>query len=158
MFGSIDSQEEGKIQKRYCQKHRSRSMILKTERKCKHIDCNKEASFGQRSGDKREYCSEHKLPNMVNLKTRLCEHDDCQLIASFGYEDQDVKYCSKHKPDSNMLNLKSMICEHDDCETIASFGYDNGYETTSRFCSEHKLSNMINLKEVTTYDMIITKQ
>jgi len=100
MFGSTENQEEGEIQKRYCQKHRSRSMILKTRRKCKHIDCNKE----------REYCSEHKLLDMINLKSIICKHDDCKTIASFGYDNGSEisdRFCSKHKlPD--MINLKEV--------------------------------------------------
>ncbi len=123
--------------------YRKNRTTKKESRYCRYSCCEKQASFGPKSGP-RLRCATHKLSTDVNNRARICEHDGCTIQASFGpIESIKVFRCGTHKL-VNDINKTNPMCIFKDCDLTASFGPPKGNKLT---CLAHKEKDYINLKK-----------
>ena len=75
---------------------------------------------------------------------KLCEFENCRCQATYGEFYGKPLRCKEHKGE---YKLVSLLCQEGNCKIRPTYNYEN--ETTRRFCSKHKLENMINIKDKT---------
>jgi hypothetical protein len=131
----------------YCKDHKTEEMIdLKNKnKKCKHSECKKQASYGIQGTKKREFCKYHKTSEMIDLQNRKCEHHGCNKLPTFGYSGlKDAKYCKDHKSE-DMIDVKNINkkCQYKDCKKRSHFGFK---DQCAKYCFDHKEEGMQNLK------------
>ena len=72
---------------------------------------------------------------------KLCEFENCRCQASYGeYYGKPIR-CKNHKEE---YKLVSRLCQEGNCKTLSNYNYEG--ESKARFCSSHKLENMIDVK------------
>lgn len=134
MFKHVDTGD------RYCANHRDKAKTITIcNRVC--VDCDKEASFGLRKGEKPTHCGEHATPGMFNVRAKVCTEEGCTRQPIFGPVGGKPIRCSDHTlPDDR--NLVDAQCDHasHDKDAYASFGFVG--ERMSK-CGVHRLPGMV---------------
>jgi hypothetical protein len=137
---------ENELKPKFCNEHKKINMIdIKNKSKnCINPHCNTRAVYNYHGELKGIYCINHRLENMVNINDikRCCQHENCKIRATFGFLNESAKFCKKHMI-NGMLDISNKKCEYNSCNKKPSFNYSN--EKTARFCSEHKLIDMIDM-------------
>jgi hypothetical protein len=72
---------------------------------------------------------------------KLCEFETCRKQASYGEFYGKPIRCKEHKQE---YKLVSRLCQNEGCKVQPVYNYEG--ELTARFCSTHKLENMIDVK------------
>ena len=112
---------------------------------CFFEKCIKRASYGF-SHKKPELCCDHKKPDMIDLThKKKCEFLGCTIRPQFGFVAEKPRFCSKHKLDG-MEDIVNKRCNFKGCNKITpNYNYPN--EKTGKYCLEHKLNGMINIRK-----------
>lgn len=133
---------------KFCTKHILPQMINVHDNLCIFEGCLTIACYSKPGGTKSLYCFKHKPEGMTNRKRAVCINDDCETVAVFNYENElKPIYCTKHKL-PNMVDIRGTKCEFEGCLSKPCYGYE---DKSPKFCSPHKLDDMVLLVGVCIY-------
>jgi len=125
----------------YCSEHKVKGMICIMNKNC-IVDKCPITPYYNFKGLPALYCKKHSFQNMINVKSKKCKYIGCEIIPSYNYVNMAALYCVEHKLD-NMILVRNTLCENANCEKQACFNYADS--KCGRFCSTHKLVDMINI-------------
>jgi len=74
---------------------------------------------------------------------KLCEFETCRKQASYGFSYGKPIRCKEHK---SYYKLVTSLCQEENCDNFPSYNYCG--EVKRIFCFDHKLENMINVKDL----------
>ena len=74
---------------------------------------------------------------------KICEYETCRAYANYGEFYGKPLRCKEHKGD---YKLVSSLCKNGNCKNFPSYNYCG--EIKRIFCFEHKLEDMINIKDL----------
>lgn len=74
---------------------------------------------------------------------KICDFETCRKYANYGEYYGKPFRCKEHKCE---YKLVSNLCQAENCKNSPSYNYC--YETKRLYCFEHKLNNMINIKDI----------
>ena len=151
----------------YCRQHAAPDMVDLIHPRCEFVGgCQTmNPAFGYpqdvhgfNASDKRRFCMRHALPEMVDLVNKRCEHEGCKVInPNFGEPGSRARFCKRHALEG-MRDIKSRRCEgaappleatvgraapEATCPKRPNFDVEGG---RGRFCKEHSLPGMINVR------------
>jgi hypothetical protein len=117
---------------------------------CKHKECEKVAWYNYQNEQIPIYCRKHKSENMIVMYQRRCQFKGCTKRSTFALPGEKSKFCAEHK-ENGMINDTYRIrrihnsCRANGCEKIPVFNFAT--EKRGKYCKEHKLENMVNVKD-----------
>jgi hypothetical protein len=130
---------------KFCKKHMINGMIDISNKKCEYNSCNKKPSFNYVNEKTARFCCEHKFIDMIDIIHNTCCFPNCKTQPIYNFIGEKPKFCKNHKK-KLMVDVKNKKCNYDDCCKNKFYNFEN--EKTALFCSEHKLDNMVNVKNI----------
>ncbi|CAM9233024.1 unnamed protein product, partial [Choristocarpus tenellus] len=120
-------------------------MVDVLDRHCAQVGCDRQPIYGnaKEQTGRPMWCPDHRPVGSFDVKTSRCQEPNCLKHPSYGFDTDRVRRrCRQHKT-PEMVDVKSPRCEGPGCKKQPCCGM---LGTKARFCSEHKLEGMVNLK------------